>query len=309
MKENINYLICIVGATGVGKSALAIELAKYFKTAVVSSDSRQIYREMDIGTNKILPSEMANIPHYLLDIVNPNEDYDVAQFEKDALNLLEKLYKETNVVILAGGTGFYIDAIIKGMNSLPIVSKEIRKLVQDDLNIKGIEYLLSELKEKDFICWEQIDRKNPRRITRAIEVLRSSALPFSSFKNKDSINRDFEVILIGLELETSLLNTKINERVIKMLKMGLINEVKALLSKGYDANLNAMQTIGYKETIAFLNNELTENELITQIQNHTRQYAKRQRTWFKKDTSIKWFHPAEANLIIQHIESQIKTLR
>ena len=297
-----NYLIVVVGPTAVGKTSLAIEIAKHLKIKILSADSRQFYREMCIGTAKPNETELSEIEHFFINNLSITDSYSVGDFERDILDFLEKHYKETNLAILVGGSGLYVDAVVNGLDELPIVPNELRLKIMDEINTFGLEPLLIELKEKDPAYFEILDKSNKQRLCRAIEVIRFTGLPFSSFLNKDSKVRPFEVIKIGINTERETLYKRINTRVDEMVKQGLLEEAQNLYEF---RNTYALQTVGYKEIFDFMDGKQSLEEAIELIKRNSRRFAKRQLTWFNRDKETKWFGNNESEAILTYIKERI----
>ena len=302
MPESNKYLIVISGPTAVGKTALAISLAKVYDTVILSADSRQVFKEMSIGTAKPSVEEMQGVPHFFVDHVSIHDKpvYDAAQFEKEAIHLLEELFAKHDVVIMAGGSGLYVNAVLHGLDDIPDVPDAIREQLTDELQKKGLPVLLEELEKKDPLYYNKVDRSNPRRIQRALEVIRHTGKPFSDFHTGELKQRAFKVIHIGLERDREELYDRINRRMDLMLEQGLESEAKALYPY---RTLNALQTVGYKEIFEFTEGLYDRAEMIEKLKQHSRQYAKRQMTWLKKDSSIHWFHPDAHQQILSFINT------
>ncbi|QMU65426.1 MAG: tRNA (adenosine(37)-N6)-dimethylallyltransferase MiaA [Flavobacteriaceae bacterium] len=279
-------LITVVGPTGIGKTALSIQLARYFNTEIISCDSRQFYREMPIGTAVPDDKERASIPHHFIQSRSITEAYNVGRFEKDALTTLTTLFKKYKIVIMVGGSGLYVDAVLKGLDHFPDVDKTIRKKLIADLHKFGIEHLQDQLRKLDRISYKTIAIDNPQRLIRALEVCLSTGLPYTTFKSKPKEPRPFTSVKIGLTADREIIYRRINERVTKMMENGLLEEVKQLLPY---RKLNALQTVGYKELFLYLEGKTSLEEAISEIKKNTRRFAKRQLTWFRKDTSVIWF--------------------
>lgn len=296
------YLIVISGPTAVGKTALAIALAKQYHTVILSADSRQVFKEMAIGTAKPSIEEQSGVKHYFIDHVSILEKpvYDAAQFEKEAIQLLDQLYQTNNVVILAGGSGLYVNAVLNGLDDIPEVPDVLREQLNQEFEEKGLAVLLNELKEKDPLYYDKVDQGNPRRVQRALEVIRHTGKPFSDFHTGETKQRSFQVIHIGLERDREDLYQRINQRMDLMLEQGLEKEAEALYP--YRA-LNALQTVGYKEIFEYKDGVYGRQEMIEKLKQHSRQYAKRQLTWLKKDSSIQWFHPDDQAQIISFVNT------
>ena len=280
------YLIVIAGPTGIGKTNLSISIAKKYNTDIISCDSRQFYKEMTIGTAVPSKEELNSAKHYFIQNKSITENYSVVDFERDAIELLEKLFKKHQVLIMVGGSGLYVDAVVKGLDSFPIVPNDVRKQLKSEFEVKGIEYLQNELKELDPDYYKQVDIQNTQRVIRALEVCRASGKPFSSFRKNKNPNRNFDTLYIGLTAEREVIYERINQRVDLMIEYGLVEEVEKL--KAF-RHLNALQTVGYRELFDYFDGKLTLEEAISEIKKNTRRFAKRQGTWFRKNTTIEWF--------------------
>ena len=299
-----NYLISIVGPTAIGKTALSIKLAKHFNTEIISADSRQFFKEMQIGTATPTPQELTLAKHHFIHHKSIEDNYNVGAFEKDTISKLEDLFKIHDVVIMVGGSGLYVDAVTKGLDYFPEVDSLIRETLNKRLETEGIEALQNQLKELDFKSYNTIAIDNPHRIIRALEICIGSGKPYSSFLNKNKVKRKFKVVTIGLKTDREIIYNRINKRVDIMMNDGLLEEVKTLLSKQH---LNALNTVGYKELFKYLNGEWTLDFAISEIKKNTRRFAKRQLTWFKKDKNILWFDYKTAfSDVFKRIESEIK---
>lgn len=287
IKSATKTLLVIEGPTAVGKTAVAIELAKKLQTEIVSADSRQFFREMSIGTAKPADEELAAAKHYFINSHSITENFSVGDFEKQALAQLADIFKTHDTAIMVGGSGLYIKAVCEGFDELPAASAEIREKLNGEFNTYGISYLQEKLKVADPVYYEQVDRNNPQRIIRALEVTASTGKPFSSY-HKSTINkRPFNCIKIGLNLPREVLYQRINQRVDAMIKEGLIAEVKGLLPYRH---LNALNTVGYCELFDHFDGKTDLNTAIELIKQNTRRFAKRQLTWFRKDKQIKWMN-------------------
>ena len=282
------HLITIIGPTAIGKTNLAIRIANYFKTEIVSADSRQFYKEMNIGTAKPSNSELNSIKHHLINNKSINDNYNISDYEKDALKAIKSIFNKNDAAILVGGSGLYINTVLYGLNEIPEISDEIRNSLYLDLELKGIKKLQEELKLLDPASYSDIDINNPRRLIRALEVSISTGKSYSSFLKKKKKKRDFNIIVLGINQERSELYNKINTRVDNMIESGLINEVKELYNlKG----LNALNTIGYREVFNYIEDKYSLDECISEIKKNTRRYAKRQLTWFKSIDNVEWITP------------------
>ena len=277
-------LVVIVGPTAIGKTSLGIQLAKHFNTEIISADSRQFFQEMSIGTAKPTASELAQAPHHFVDNKSILERYSAGQFEKDAITKIESLFETNEVVIMVGGSGLYVDAVCNGIDDIPM-DLNIRKNLNQRLEDEGLEVMQNELKELDPVSFSEVNLKNPQRVIRALEVCLASGKPYSAFKNKEKKKRPFEIIKIGLTAEREYVYERINLRVDLMMEEGLLDEVKTLLPH---RELNALNTVGYKEWFKYLDGELSYDEASELLKKNTRNFAKRQFTWFRKDKSTHW---------------------
>lgn len=283
---NKKYLISIVGPTGIGKTSLSIALAQHFNTEIISADSRQFYKEMQIGTAAPTPEELNAAPHHFIHHKSVMQAYNVGDFEKDALTLLNQLFVNHNVVIMVGGSGLYVDAVTKGLDDFPQIDPTVRETLNDELTNKGLEHLQNQLKTLDPIAFNQIAMDNPHRVIRALEICIGSGQPYSSFLNKPKPKRPFKTISIGLDADRPIIYERINNRVDNMMALGLLDEVKTLQHLQHQ---NALNTVGYSELFKFLNGEWTLDFAVSEIKKNSRRYAKRQLTWFKKNEDILWF--------------------
>ena len=297
-----SLLICIVGPTAIGKTALAIKLAKSFSTEIISADSRQFYKEMRIGTAVPSKQELEVVKHHFIQNKSIFEDYTVGDFERETIALLKILFKKNKVVIMVGGSGLYVDAVVKGLDNFPDVPSEIREQLNSELNENGIEILQNELKKVDFSYFEKVDIHNPHRLVRALEIFRATGQPYSSFLKKKTEKRDFETVFIGLTAARELIYEGINQRVDTMITEGLIEEAKSL--HAYKEK-NALQTVGYREVFQYFEGDISKEEAILEIKKNTRRFAKRQNTWFKKNEAIQWFdYETDAAEIIAYIKEK-----
>ena len=282
------HLITIIGPTAIGKTTLAIKIANYFKTEIVSADSRQFYKEMNIGTAKPSTSELNSIKHHLINNKSVNDDYNIYDYEKDALKSIESIFNKNDIAILVGGSGLYINTVLYGLDEMPGISAEVRNSLYLDLELRGIKKLQEKLKLLDPSSYRSIDINNPRRLIRALEVSISTGKSYSSFLKKKKKKRDFNIIVLGMNQERLDLYKKINTRVDNMVESGLINEVKELYTlKG----LNTLNTIGYSEVFNYIEDKYSLDECINEIKKNTRRYAKRQLTWFKSIDRVEWITP------------------
>jgi len=301
-----NYLITIVGPTAIGKTALSIQLANYFKADIISCDSRQFYKEMTIGTAVPNADELASATHHFIQNRSVFEDYNVGSFERDVLSKLDELFQENSVQIMVGGSGLYVDAVLKGLDYFPDVDPIIRERLTKDLQEKGIEILQQKLKELDLQTYNTIAIDNPHRIMRALEICIGAETPYSTFKNKPKASRNFTSIKIGLNADREIIYSRINKRVDTMLANGLLEEAKKLYP---NKDLNALQTVGYRELFSYFDGEFTQEFAISEIKKNTRRFAKRQTTWFKKDEETLWFdYQTDIKEIVNKISDKINDI-
>ena len=307
MSTNQNTLITIVGPTAIGKTALSIQLANAFSASIISCDSRQFFKEMKIGTAVPEPKELAAAKHYFIQNRSVFNSYNVGEFERDALEKLEALFKENPIQIMVGGSGLYVDAVLNGLDYFPEVNPKIREALLFKLEKEGIEVLQKQLKELDLETYKLIAIDNPHRIMRALEVCIGSGIPYSTFKNKPKKQRNFNSIKIGLNADREIIYNRINQRVDAMIDNGLIEEAKTLYAH---KELNALQTVGYRELFSFFDGNFTKEFAISEIKKNSRRFAKRQLTWFKRDKNTLWFDYLTDKLIIaSNISEKINKLK
>ncbi|WP_421877799.1 tRNA (adenosine(37)-N6)-dimethylallyltransferase MiaA [Marinoscillum sp.] len=303
MSGKKNILVSVVGPTAVGKTSMAIEIAKTFQTEIVSADSRQFYQEMEIGTAKPDAAELAAAPHHFINSHSIKEYYSVGQFEQDAIRLLDQLFQKHQVVVMVGGSGLFFKAIWEGFDEMPSIDLRLRDQLNEEFKQHGLEPLLEELKVKDDKYYHEVDRHNHQRVIRALEVIRTTDQPFSSFrKGHQTKDRGFENVKIGLELERPDLFDRINRRMDLMIEQGLFEEAERLMPY---KDHNALQTVGYSEIFGFLDGEYDKEEAIRLLKRNSRRYAKRQMTWFKKDEEICWMQPNDLQQAIQLVQNQL----
>ena len=280
------FLITVIGPTAIGKTALAVSLAKHFETEIISSDSRQFYKEMSIGTAVPTTQEKQEIPHHFIQHISISTTYSVGDFEGEALQTINALFRTHNTLILVGGSGLYTDAILKGLDTFPEVLPGIREELNQTLEQKGLKALQAQLEELDPDYYQIVDILNPHRLIRALEVCISSGKPYSSFLGQPKATRPFKSLVIGLKAERDVLYQRINKRVDQMMANGLLEEVEKLLPfKDY----NALQTVGYQELFAFLEGKCSLETAVEEIKKNTRRFAKRQLTWYRKSKDVLWF--------------------
>jgi len=301
LESEKKYLINIMGPTAVGKTTLAIQLAKEFDAEIFSSDSRQVFKEMNIGTAKVSEKEMKEVKHHFINTRSITENYSAGTYEEDVLHALGKYYQDASNAILCGGTGLYIDAVINGLDKFPRVTKEHEAQVNQIFKSNGMEGLQIELKKLDPEYFDLVDSQNSRRLTRALQVIIASGKKYSSFLNQEKPSRSFITINILLERSREELYDRINLRVEEMLKNGQIEEAKSLYPH---KDLRSLQTVGYQELFAYFDGETDLETAKAEIQKNSRRYAKRQITWFKKYDAFK-AHPDQKEEIIKHIKAMI----
>lgn len=298
------HLIVVVGPTAVGKTDLCVQLAKHYETEIISADSRQFFREMNIGTAKPTTDEQQGVPHHFVDSHSIAEEYNAGAFEQDVLALLEQLFQQHHAVILTGGSGLYVRAVLEGMDEMPETDPTVREKLSRLYEEEGIQALLDKLQELDPIYYAQVDKANPQRVIRAVEVSLSSGFPYSSFRRSKQQERPFNIIKIGLTRDRSELYQRINQRIDLMLQQGLLEEAKALYP--FRAH-NALQTVGYKEIFDYLEDKYDWEEAVRLLKRNSRRYAKRQLTWFKKNPNeFAWFEPQQWQEIVRYIDERMK---
>jgi tRNA dimethylallyltransferase len=305
-----NFSIVIAGPTAVGKTAMAIRVAQALKTEIISADSRQCYRELSIGVARPEEQELATVPHHFIASHSIFDEWNAARYANYALELLQQLFTVHTTAVIVGGTGLYIKALTDGLDQLPVIEPLLRQTIQAEYGQKGLEWLQQTVKEKDPLYYSTGEIQNPHRLLRALEVILSTGRSIRSFQTGHSQPRFFQTIKIALELPREELVERINKRVDHMMHAGLLEEVKSVYSmlsnegKSWKS-VTALQTVGYKELFMYLEGQLSMDEAVEKIKQHTRQYAKRQMTWFKKDTAFKWYHPADEEAILNYIHQQI----
>lgn len=291
-----NLLVVVVGPTAVGKTAVTIALAQQFSGQIISCDSRQFYREMEIGTAKPDPNELAQVSHHFIDSHSIDQSYDAGAFATDAEKLLEQLFQDNPVQFMVGGSGLYVRAFCEGLDDMPDIKPGLRAELNDQLEKEGLETLLSELKDTDPVYYEQVDRCNPQRVIRGLEVIRSTGVPYSQFRQggKKKVH-PFRLLKIGLEMDRSQLYERIDRRMDVMIEQGLFEEATRLYPY---KDKNALQTVGYKEIFDHLDGQYDKAEAIRLLKRNSRRYAKRQMTWFNKDPEVRWFAPDQIDEIV-----------
>lgn len=288
-------LIVIAGPTASGKTAAAIKVAKALNTVIINADSRQFYKEMSIGTAVPSPKELQEVKHYFVQNISILNDYDVATYEQDVLLLLKKLFLEHDQVVLTGGSGLFIDAVCKGIDTMPDIDQAVRERVDNLFHEGGLAALQQEVQRLDPEYWAIVDQKNPRRLQRALEVCYQTGKTFTSFRTRSSAKRDFNIVKYALLREKQDLYNRINLRVEIMLSQGLVDEARKLYPY---RRRNALNTVGYKELFDYFDGKISLNEAVEQIKLNTRHYAKRQMTWLRKDTEYQWIEPSSIETVI-----------
>ncbi|WP_108246230.1 tRNA (adenosine(37)-N6)-dimethylallyltransferase MiaA [Muricauda brasiliensis] len=303
MSEKI--LLAVVGPTGIGKTALGIQLAKHFNTEIISADSRQFFKEMEIGTAVPSKDELEAVPHHFIQHKSIFEPYSVGDFEKEALSLLDGLFQKKDMVVMVGGSGLYVDAVISGLDEFPEVDPEIRSRLNQQLENEGLQSLQKELKQKDPDYYKSVDLENPHRLIRALEVCIASGKPFSSFLDKPRAARPFKSFYIGVDASRETIYERINTRVDLMMEAGLLKEAENLYA---NKDLNALQTVGYKELFEYIEGNCTLEFAISEIKKNTRRFAKRQLTWLRKNETILWVpYNAEPEEVLRMVTDRLKT--
>lgn len=301
-KRSGKTVVVVVGPTAVGKTSVAISLAKHFHTEIISADSRQCFKELNIGVARPSIEELEQVPHHFIASHTIHEPVTAASFEKYALEKTEELFQKYDTIIMVGGTGMYIKAFCEGLDNIPEIDRATRENIIRNYEEKGLEWLQKEIQEKDPEFYKKGEIQNPQRMMRALEVVEGTGKSILSFRSGEKKQRDFNIIKVGLELPKEQLQQHINKRVDAMINSGLAEEVKSLLSYRH---LNALQTVGYAELFDYFDNKLSLGDAIERIKINTRQYAKRQMTWFKKDKEIHWFGPSDIDMMISELKSEL----
>lgn len=297
-------LIVVVGPTAIGKTALAIALAQYYHSEIISADSRQFFKEMHIGTAKPSPEELAAAPHHFIDSHSIQTLFSTGDFEMQALKLIEELFQNHNVLIMVGGSGLYIDAVCKGLDDLPAIDLNIRESLNQQLANEGIESIKNRLQELDPEYYEKVDQSNPQRMIRGLEVVLSTGKKLSSFLTAHQKERPFQIIKIALNTDRALLYERINHRVDLMMESGLLKEAESLLPY---RQYNALNTVGYSELFDYFDGKTDLASAIALMKQNTRRFAKRQLTWFRRDENTVWFEPNDTENIIDYLNIKLKT--
>ena len=291
-------LIVITGPTAVGKTALCLDVAKHFHIPIINADSRQIFRELKIGTAPPTEAQMQQVHHDFVGILGLDDYYSASLFEQQVLELLDRQFLTSDYALMAGGSMMYIDAVCDGIDDIPTIDDQTRTTMKQRLADEGLEALCEELRQRDPEYYEIVDRQNPRRVVHALEICLMTGKTYTSFRKREKRQRPFSIIKIGLNRPREELYERINRRVDQMMADGLLEEAKALYPKRH---LNALNTVGYKELFDYIDGRWPLEEAVERIKGNTRRYARKQLTWFKKDESIRWFHPDETETIIKYI--------
>lgn len=299
----LKYLIVITGPTGIGKSKTGVLLAKHFHSEIISADSRQIFREMTIGTAVPTKEELSEVRHHLIHSHSITENYNASRYETESIELIEKLFVSNNILFLVGGSMLYIDSICKGIDEIPDIPAEIRESVQNQFRTEGLESIRLQLKKLDPEYYLTVDLKNHARIIHALEVCLLTGKTYSSFRLNRNKLRSFKIIKIGLNCDREQLHNKINNRVDQMIADGLEKEARNLF---HLRDLSSMNTVGYRELFDYFDGTITKEQAIELIKRNSRRYARKQLTWFRNDPEVKWFEPQQFNEIKNYIEAQIK---
>lgn len=298
-------LIVIIGPTGVGKTELCLTIARHLKTPIINADSRQIFADLPIGTCAPTPEQQSTVKHYFVGNHHLQDYYSAAKFEQDALSLISRLFngEEDNIqhdtALMSGGSMMYIDAVCKGIDNIPTVDDQTRQLMKQRLATEGLEALVDELKQLDPEHWKIVDRNNPRRVIHALEICHMTGRTYTSFRTNSIKHRPFNIIKIGLNRPREVLYERINQRVLDMMARGLEEEARYVYSLRH---LNSLNTVGYKELFTYFDGLIPFQEAVRQIQSNTRQYMRKQLTWFKKDESVTWFEPDNIEDILKYID-------
>ena len=301
MMSGRKRLIVIVGPTGSGKTDLSISVAEHFAAPILSTDSRQFYRGMAIGTAQPSAEQMARVEHHLVDCLDVGEEFNCGAYERVALERLAELFTKHDTVVAVGGSGLYIKALCEGMDDLPDAEPTLREELLRRVETKGLESLVEQLRELDEVYYNEVDRCNPQRVLRAVEVCLATGKPYSSFRKGGAKQRDFEIVKIGVDYPREELYDRINRRVDMMMDAGLESEARAMLPYRH---LNALQTVGFSELFDYFDGTITKEEAVELIKRNSRRYAKRQMTWFRRDKDIEWFTKPKAEEVIAYLEQQ-----
>ncbi len=298
----MNSLVVLLGPTGVGKTELSLRIAEHLGSPIISSDSRQLYKDLPIGTAAPTTEQLARVRHYMVGTLSLEDYYSASQFEEDSITLLASLHKETPAVVMTGGSMMYIDAVCNGIDDIPTVTPEVRSAVGEKFRREGLDAILRELKEADPVHYCEVDRMNHKRVVHAVEICRMTGRPYSSFRTNSRKTRPFGIIKIGLTRDREELYTRINSRVDSMMASGLLDEARRVYPFRH---LNSLNTVGYKELFRYLDGEWTLDLAVEKIKRNTRVYARKQMSWFRRDEEIHWFHPDREEEIMDFIDRKV----
>lgn len=297
----MNTLVVLLGPTGVGKTEVALQIAEHLQSPIINADSRQLFAEIPIGTAAPTKEQQERVKHYFVGTLHLTDYYSAAKYEEDVLQLLNQLFNQQQMALLSGGSMLYIDAVCQGIDDIPTVDEATRRLMKRKLETEGLDALVAELKVLDPEHYKIVDLHNPRRVVHALEICYMTGNTYSSYRTNTKKIRPFNIIKIGLNRPREEMYERINNRVLKMMKQGLIEEAKAVYPQ---KGLNALNTVGYKELFAYFDGDISLDDAILKIQSNTRQYMRKQVTWFKRDNEIKWFSPTNIEEIINYIDDQ-----
>lgn len=306
MSNNSRNLIVIVGPTGSGKTDLSLDMAEHFHAPIISTDSRQFYRGIPIGTAQPTEEELQRVEHHFIASHELTDEFNCGAYEEAAIKRLDELFQTHSCVVAVGGSGLYIKALCEGMDEMPNADTELRTRLAERLQTEGLDILAAELQQLDPLYYDVVDRRNPARVMRALEVCLTTGKPYSSLRVGEKHQRPFNIIKIGVYMEREILYKRIDDRVDKMIDMGLEQEARKVYPLRH---LNSLQTVGYREFFDYFDAKITRDEAIELIKRNSRRYAKRQMTWFRRDEQIAWFNPNDRKSIIEYIESKICTLK
>lgn len=297
----MNTLVVLLGPTGVGKTEVALQIAEHLQSPIINADSRQIFAEIPIGTAAPTKEQQERVKHYFVGTLHLTDYYSAAKYEEDVLQLLNQLFNQQQMALLSGGSMMYIDAVCQGIDDIPTVDEATRRLMKRKLETEGLDALVEELKVLDPEHYKIVDLHNPRRVVHALEICYMTGNTYSSYRTNTKKIRPFNIIKIGLNRPREEMYERINNRVLKMMEQGLMEEAKAVYPQ---KGLNALNTVGYKELFAYFDGDISLDDAILKIQSNTRQYMRKQVTWFKRDNEIKWFSPTNIEEIINYIDDQ-----
>lgn len=295
-------LIVLIGPTGVGKTELSLSIAEHYHTSIISSDSRQLYKDLKIGTAAPTPAQLARVPHYFVGTLELTDYYSAAQYETEVLKKLDELFQAHPVVVMTGGSMMYVDAVCKGIDDIPTVDKDTRELMIHRYETEGLDQLCAELRVLDPEYYRIVDLKNPKRVIHALEICYMTGKTYTSFRTRTQKERPFRIVKVGLTREREELYQRINQRVDEMMKEGLLEEAKRVYPY---RQLNSLNTVGYKEIFKYLDGEWDLPFAIEKIKQNSRIYSRKQMTWFKRDAEITWFHPEQKEEVLRFLDSQI----